>query len=467
PLPSSAARLPQPAAPRRRFRGRWIGPLAAALLLIALGGAFFARGRLAPTPTATPIAQNPGPGYLQIAPREMELNCPIDIAWSPDAKRIALLGYAAGCPDGPDSLSNPGTAGAPGLLLVYNAKTGALESRATLDDLATGGGLTYDTKTAYLAWQTVLWSPDGATLALPFFAQRGTLAPQSPFTAVHGIDEKFRPRPTVAGVLLLDAASLKRDKLVTAPYTILSVANAGVEWNLITGKIIHPALTLPPALGYHWGAGGALLVDAPLGAGQAPTRPPLTPVGDPVTDSAFTIWQPGQVALRAAQVNGLPSGPAAALYFTQFAAWSPDGAYLLTPAWYGGRVALLQGPQPDATQLAATGYASAPLLPARDAALAALYTAPQLFDAIAWRPDGKALAVWDGGVSVTGALPQLPIYDATTGRKLVSLPVPPAASSALDIGLNTNGDILRWSPDGKRLALLSGELSSLVIWSVK
>ena len=99
--------------------------------------------------------------------------------------------------------------------------------------------------------------------------------------------------------------------------------------------------------------------------------------------------------------------------------------------------------------------------------IAALYATSRLFDAVSWRPDGRALAVWDGGVSVTGALPQLPIYDARTGRKLLLLPVPPAASSSLDIGLNAPYDLLRWSPDGKRLALMSGELSSLIIWTLK
>jgi hypothetical protein len=63
------------------------------------------------------------------------------------------------------------------LLLIYDAKTGTLTQRASLDALVTGGGLTLDTTTQYLAYQALMWSPDGTRLALPFFAQSGAILP--------------------------------------------------------------------------------------------------------------------------------------------------------------------------------------------------------------------------------------------------------------------------------------------------
>lgn len=409
-------------------------------------------------PTAAPVAhQKPAPHALQIAPLADGLNCPVDIAWSPDGTHIALLGYQDHCPS---SATGSGVSYTSGLLLIFDTKTGTLAQRASLDTLVTGGGLTLDTQTQYLAYRALMWSPDGTRLALPFFTQSGAILPASPITRERGVDPATEPRPTMAGVLLLDAKTLQRTALLTAPFTASASVDGAPEWNLITRQMIHSALQLPPAVGYHWGAGGALLPDDAVSATQAPTPVAPTPVGNPAGGASFSIWQAGETAAGSASVNGAFSFvPGLDLFYARFGAWSPDGAYLLAPTYYGGRIDTFQPPQPSAAQVAQAGWAAA-LLPARDAALVSLYGAPARLD-IAWSPGGQTLAAWNASPS-SGA-PQLGLYNAASGHVQSSLPVPAAASGQLDASLNVN-DMLRWSPDGKRLALMSASLSSLVIW---
>ena len=70
-------------------------------------------------PAATPTTrQKPAPHAAQIAPLADGLNCPVDIAWSPDGSHIALLGYQDHCPD---ILNGSGVTVTytSGLLLIY------------------------------------------------------------------------------------------------------------------------------------------------------------------------------------------------------------------------------------------------------------------------------------------------------------------------------------------------------------
>ncbi len=442
-----------------RRSGRILIAVASLIILVALGATLVIRAHLQSQSAAT--THPPAARYIQIAPLSDGLNCPVDIAWSPDGTRLAALGYSGHCPDWP-----PDAAYTSGLLLIYNASTGKVEQRALLDPLVTGGGLALDTHAEYLAYQALMWSPDGGRLALPFFAQRGLLTSGPP--SVHEADPTTQPHPTTAGVLLLDAATLQRTELVTAPYTTTVTAGAALEWNLLTGKLIQSALQLPPALGYHWGAAGALLPDGLLSAGQVPTPTTLTPIGDPVGGASFSVWQPGETLFGFAPANGAGAAvPGLDLFFTRFGAWSPNSAFLLAPAYYGGRIDTFQPPQPTAAQTQASGWAAAPVLPVRDAALTTLYTTiPSRID-ISWSPDGQTLAAWNGGAIIGEGSTALGLYSAKSGRMAASLPIPPAASAQLDTSPSYIGESLRWSADDTRLALMAPELSSLVIWRVK
>jgi hypothetical protein len=227
--------------------------------------------------------------------------------------------------------------------------------------------------------------------------------------------------------------------------------------------MIQSALQPPPAVGYHWGASGALLPDDAVSSTQAPAPIEPAPVGNPAGGASFSVWQSGETASGFIQVNGVGrSVPGLDLYYARFGAWSPDGAYLLAPTYFGGRIDTFRSPQPTAAEVASAGFAATALFPTRDAALASLYGAPARID-LSWSPDGQTLAAWNGGATVGST--QLGLYNAASGRLQVSLPVPAAADGQMDTSFNVT-DMLRWSPDGSRLALISASLSSLVIWQV-
>ncbi len=441
--------------PSRRPLALIIGLVVVALLVALTAGLLIHARQPQPTSSTHP----PESLATQITPRSDGLDCPVDIAWSPDGARIAVLGYSGRCPDWPPTVGST-----PGMLIIYSASTGALLQREMLDQFVLGlGGVVLGAKTDYLAYQTVMWSSDGARLALPFFAQHGFLAAPSPFS-LGPPDPTVAPRPTLAGVLLLDATTMQDVGLVTAPYTASVSSTAPLEWNLITLQLIQPALQLPPALGYHWGAGGALLPDDILSAGQRPAPAPRGPVGNPSGDHSFTIWQPGMIAQGYTPTsNGVGAAvPGLDLFYTRFGAWSPDGAYLLAPAYYGGRIDTFQPPQPSAAQVQSAGRANEPLLPTHDAALTALYSGAHLLDMVSWSPDGQRLAVWNGGEGGE----QVPVYSATSGRIVTTLHAPAAADAQLDGSPSNVGEVMRWSSDGKHLALMSLELNSLVVWTL-
>jgi WD40 repeat protein len=72
--------------------------------------------------------------------------------------------------------------------------------------------------------------------------------------------------------------------------------------------------------------------------------------------------------------------------------------------------------------------------------------------AVAWSPDGRILAAYAVGKPVT-------LYDAATGRKLLSLPPPPR-----QIFLQGIVGILRWSPDSSSLLLSGEEWGAVALW---
>src|SRR5262249_24018790 len=59
---------------------------------------------------------------VQILPQQDGFACIMDAAWSPDSKRIALLGYQQDCPQN-DRVYRPG------LEMVYDAYSGRVEER--------------------------------------------------------------------------------------------------------------------------------------------------------------------------------------------------------------------------------------------------------------------------------------------------------------------------------------------------
>src|SRR5262249_48369503 len=146
----------------------------------------------------------------------------------------------------------------------------------------------------------------------------------------------------------------------------------------------HVIKLLPPAVAYHWGGNGALLPDTLLAHATGPAASPLLPgpVGNPDGNTSFTIWQPGVARL----MSLVDSSSVYPMYTwsTDFAAWSPDGRYLIDSIGVSG---LLQPPGqlfPSRKALVNAGMEQAPLLPIHDAALLVVV---KRATAIAWSPN--------------------------------------------------------------------------------
>jgi WD40 repeat protein len=131
-----------------------------------------------------------------------------------------------------------------------------------------------------------------------------------------------------------------------------------------------------------------------------------------------------------------------------FAAWSPDGRYLVDRIAPFG---LLWSPAgrlfPSSQVFAFAKENHVPLLPIRDRALLQVV---EEATTLAWSPNGRELAVLSSEESVD-------LYDCTNGRKLASRVLESKNIAALTGGAS----VLRWSPDGTHL-LFSNTLWDLV-----
>ncbi|MGH2517543.1 MAG: hypothetical protein ACRDHP_17980, partial [Ktedonobacterales bacterium] len=219
-LPSSPPARPIRFATRARRARRWCLAFGVASIVVVLLTAVYLA--LPPLP-----AQPTRPAVVLILPRGDGVECARDAEWSPDGARLAVLGYAQGCPDG-----SSGAAARTGNVLVYNGLTGALMARIQPDaDIASAAGTTPGSVIQYGA---AVWSPAGTRLAVTFgVASSGN---------------------TVEGVYL-------RDVIDGAAKVLLRTgadggATAGM-WDLQAGSLIATE-QLPAALGYQWTASGAL-----------------------------------------------------------------------------------------------------------------------------------------------------------------------------------------------------------------
>jgi len=466
---------------RRRIRSAFVA-LAGVLVVAVVAVAVLAlRGPalawFAPAASATPT---PYPdGAVVMRPQADGLTCPADVAWSPDSTQIALVGYVQ-CPT-----SGARPAAQAGALLIYDAATGALAKRIQPDALVLRGGAVAlppisaapGRPNPYIRYLTALWSSDGSTLALPFIVEQDYAPRSAPYLPN---DAPPTARQTTAGVLLVDVANPTggATRVVAAPYR---EGAAPLEWDLTAGRLISSAVNLAPALGYRWGAGGALAAISPLGAGTpAPTK--AGPVGDANGGASFTLWQPGELAPGYQQLNSgsYTSVPGVCQWYSQFAAWSPDGRYLISPGYVGGLLTAPDLPTPDAATLAATNTSQTPPVSPRDSTLTTLcqgmrpdiHNNPASAQAVAWRPDGGALAVTadpylsNDLAASAGIRSNVTLYADATGRPLKTLSVPVDSQAPLNNLLTEQSIWLRWSPDGRRLSLLDVYTGTFTVWPV-
>jgi WD40 repeat protein len=213
------------------------------------------------------------------------------------------------------------------------------------------------------------------------------------------------------------------------------------------------------------------------------------PIGQPDGGKAFSIWQPGYLRLTTRWVGVEPEHNLHMLntpvetWTTSLASWSADGPYLFAGDQGGEisnwRIALDGQPAPDPTDLSRIGLVGAPVLPVRDAGMAAIlrrYHDTTSIDPnawatqvnLAWSSDGKRVAVEapmarpDGSVRVSDFA--VSIYDCASGKLLKTLTPKLQLASVAPYGGFGPEIFLRWSPDGRQLLLYYPLLNGAQIW---
>ncbi len=429
-------------APRRM--PRWLIPVISGVVLLAV--AAVAVGHFLLLPAAS---THRAPTYLSLDPEAIGIACLTGAAWSPDGSKLAILGVKQSCnASGGDS----GTV-FPNVVAMVDPASGKSVSQI-LPDTSVQKALKLAGRSASepIFYTGVIWSPDGKRLALPF-----TIYFPSAQSGTGGIDIQL-------GLCVITLDDAKADVY------LVPAADADKftgEWDLKTGKPMMRAsipsnqvmvvgqLTLEPAaLRYTWQPDGSLAPTGLLNATSAPAAAALSPVGNPDGDASFTAWQPMQI-LQNTGDPAHPVSPAPFVAYGTFLAWSPNGTYLLNAILGPWRILPSKQPIPGSSQLKATFTDKLPLLPIRDAALDAALNglagkqSITSNDPFAWSPNGRTFSAIK---QVSGDKTLLTVLDCATAKTLSSVTLHGSSSGSSNIG---NGDIL-WSPDGKRLLVLSG-----------
>lgn len=454
----------------RRQRLWRLSSACVALLVVVV--ALFSVFRIGPF--GQPSALSARRSAQALSASQIGVTCYTDAAWSPDSMHVALVGYQGSC------VASDYVAG---IAQVYDTATRQASTwflpdgdllralaGSTLGALpppepnvsaraATQASLASGTKASIIYYQHIIWSPDGQRLALTF--------------SVYALSQDVHPvLLRYDGVIILQidgtlSQILLRPQNLTAPLS--------TEWDLAQSRALatppippyssSPTLvwdaTRAPALAYHWGAGGAFAADTLLSNNASPTASSggLPPVGNPDGGARWSIWQPGVVDVPARSANILT-------WNTSIAAWSPDGHYLFDAVGLAARLGSGALSPADQRALTAQQLDGIPLLEMRDAALQQVTHAIPHDSAdpnarqvnLSWRPDGRVLAAYGltpGGPTGIAVV----LYDTTTGHKLATLL--PMANIGTSLSTTT---ILRWSPNGSHLLLVSAPLGTITLW---
>lgn len=444
---------------RRSRRARFLrrGTVFAALALIVVT-LIYTSWRTISSPPGQPTPAAPAAArFLPPA----GLGCVQGAAWDPTSTYIALVGT-------PDTFCGYGGY-APNIVNVYRARTVSLV-RQIRPDAAVFAALGVPqpapvTPTPQqgpppgspeLTYQTLRWSPDGARLALSFF-QSFAYSPT-------------RGYQSTTGLVLIDPNGSRERVLVDQT----NAQGAYTVWDLHAGTaapVGSPPIaassssmmpnSLPLALSYSWDSDGSLAPGASLSAGTKPPPLALDLAGNPIGGRRFGLWQPGQITVLAVPI--VAQQPPTYLYLFQstFAAWSHDGRYFVDNLSMGGLLIPAGQAAPSQAVLHAVQLDQAPRLPVRDAALqqalahdiplpvSLANNPPSDTVPLAWRPDGKVLAILTEG---NGYM----LRAASTGQVLASvrfIQLPPGALAPA--GAFGTPSTPLWPPDGTHLLLPS------------
>lgn len=389
---------------------------------------------------------------LVIVPASQNLRSPMDIAWTLQGDRIAVLGKLA-------TSTSSGSSPTDSQVNIYDALSGKLMSQfkpgipviTALNATPSFSSVLVPGSTVNLLFRHVLWSPDGRRLALTF---SGNVQSDTPPSEV-----------SFTGVLLCNAAGGQARVLQRM---VNSRVSAFAIWDLDSG-LVASSVVPSSALSFRWDNEGALHSGSPLNASSLPPSVPQSPVGWPDGTSPFAIWQPAEVSLQVHDPYD-PNRvvhPGIYVWTGEFAAWSPDGRYLLDLKFVTARFQPSNRPTPTKQVITSFGFAQAPLLPIRDAGLQALLDSLPVdattdsYAEVSWRPDGRFLAAQQIIGDAGGAPSQsaVAILDCATGQQVAKLF--PSGQSALP---DPASSILRWSLDGSRLLAYDHDLRTITIW---
>lgn len=359
--------------------------------------------------------------------------CARDSAWSPDSKRLAIVGtYGNTC-----NVVNKITPGEVGILdarngqrlSTYHPDAAIMEAASKIQTPAvapTSGAL-------QLEYDDVVWSAKGDQLALTFI-----LSGARPFQTYDGL-----------AVLTLRSGATQV-YLHTTPRSFNQVGY--FIWDLTTGASTFQKpwsttgdyrVDLAPASAYSWNDADMLVPNTALRSGGGSPGP----IGNPIGGTAFSAWQRGVlVALRPAQDTGFAEPPVY-VFTATINVWSPDGRYFIEAAHLSGRVVdTEQTPIPrqyvDLLQLQ-----NNPTLPIRDQCLLTAIDnlpAPTIppyatGSTLAWSPDGRFAAL---------SLPTgVGLIDCRTGNVLHTY------INEAPHDVYTPMQSFLWSPDGKWLLI--------------
>jgi hypothetical protein len=236
-------------------------------------------------------------------PGQESITCLKDAAWSPDSTLIAVLGYPQHCSE--DDYP-------PELLNLYDAHAHTLLAQwhpaAAIVHALTSSASVPHRQPPVIHFMHVMWSPDGHRIACTFTTPS--------------------VQPPVNGVVLMERDG-GHPQVLLQPQSATDSFYA--EWDLARSRSVHSStqslsslMPLSPALAYHWSSNGTLVPETLLTPTGVPAGPQPGAIGNPDGDPSFTIWQPGAVSVTA-------MADSSRLFFwsASFAAWSPDGRYLV------------------------------------------------------------------------------------------------------------------------------------------
>lgn len=411
--------------------------LACALLLILLSPTAGVTALLAahwPFQPSPVLSLTAGNGSFASAPSGIQ--CPSQATWSPDSLSVAVLGYTQPC--APDDY-------VPARIDLYTVSPLGRVTSWQPDGAILGALLHPPSVSPRLGFWAVrkpisgmpqkyslippirylqvLWSPDGRQLAVIFAAVTRVM--------------------TYEGILQTDLnGGHARVWLSPEPWQIDPTHWAPLQWNLQSGTAV-PFKLSTPALTYTWSAHDTLIALTPAHPSSPLSTYRALPPGNPAGDQTFSIWQPGQPTILS-----LMHLPAAYLWSSSFATWSPDGRFLITNLALAGLMEPAGRAFPSAAALQTLGVQGVLHVPAHDRALLAVAAQART---VAWNPTGTQLAVYD----LSGFVD---LYDSQSGRQLRLLKPP------LVQPLSGSAARLIWSPDGRFLLLSSAQWGVVTLW---